>query len=123
MPLTQRSAAVLPCIKGPIPAGSGTATPKFVFEGYPFKTPVFQVAGHLQQFIPCGVNSNFRYWGDDENLDEELLEKRVKENCGDIACIIMEPLQGNTASIMPQKGFLEKVRELCDEHGIVMIMD
>ncbi len=55
--------------------------------------------------------------------DEELLEKRVKENWGDIACIIMEPLQGNTASIMPQKGFLEKVRELCDEYGIVMILD
>jgi glutamate-1-semialdehyde 2,1-aminomutase len=55
--------------------------------------------------------------------DEELLEKRVKENWGDLACIIVEPLMGNTASIMPRKGFLSMIRKLCDEHGIVMIVD
>jgi len=55
--------------------------------------------------------------------DEELLEKKVRENWGDIACIIVEPLMGNTASIMPEKGFLKTIRRLCDEHGIVMIMD
>jgi glutamate-1-semialdehyde 2,1-aminomutase len=55
--------------------------------------------------------------------DEELLEKRVAENWGDLACIIVEPVMGNTASIMPARGFLAKIRELCDRHGIVMIMD
>lgn len=55
--------------------------------------------------------------------DEELLEKKVRENWGDVACIIVEPLMGNTASIMPRKGFLNKIRRLCNEHGIVMIMD
>jgi glutamate-1-semialdehyde 2,1-aminomutase len=55
--------------------------------------------------------------------DEELLEKKVREHWGDIACIIVEPLMGNTASIMPRKGFLNAIRKLCDEHGIVMIMD
>lgn len=55
--------------------------------------------------------------------DEELLEKKVKENWGDIACIIVEPLMGNTASIMPQKGYLQFIRKLCDEYGIVMILD
>jgi glutamate-1-semialdehyde 2,1-aminomutase len=55
--------------------------------------------------------------------DEELLEKKVKENWGDLACIITEPLMGNTASIMPKKGYLELMRKLCDEYGIVMIMD
>jgi len=55
--------------------------------------------------------------------DEELLEKKVKENWGDIACIIVEPLMGNTASIMPGKGFLNTIRRLCDEYGIAMIID
>ena len=55
--------------------------------------------------------------------DEELLEKKVKENWGDIACIIVEPLLGNTASIMPKKGYLQFIRKLCDQYGIVMIMD
>jgi len=55
--------------------------------------------------------------------DEELLEKKVKENWGDIACIIVEPLLGNCASTMPKAGYLELIRSLCDQYGIVMIMD
>lgn len=55
--------------------------------------------------------------------DEELLEKKVKENWGDVACIIMEPLMGNTASIMPKEGYLQLVRSLCDQYGIVLIID
>lgn len=55
--------------------------------------------------------------------DAELLEKRVEENWGDLACIIVEPIMGNTASIMPQKGFLKHIRKLCDKYGIMMIMD
>ena len=55
--------------------------------------------------------------------DEELLEKKVKEKWGEIACIIVEPLLGNCASIMPKAGYLELIRSLCDKYGIVMIMD
>jgi len=55
--------------------------------------------------------------------DEELLEKKVKENWGDIACIIVEPLLGNCASVMPKPGYLELIRSLCDKYDIVMIMD
>lgn len=55
--------------------------------------------------------------------DRELLENRVKENWGDIACIIMEPLMGNTASIMPDGDFLDFVRDLCDKYGIKLIFD
>jgi glutamate-1-semialdehyde 2,1-aminomutase len=55
--------------------------------------------------------------------DPDLLEKRIKENWGDLAAVIVEPIMGNTASIMPEKGFLKHIRKLCDEYGIVMIMD
>ena len=55
--------------------------------------------------------------------DEELLESKVKANWGDIACIIMEPVMGNCASIMPKDGYLEFVRKLCDQYGIVLIFD
>ena len=55
--------------------------------------------------------------------DEELLEKKIKANWGDLACIIMEPVMGNCASIMPKKGFLEFARKLCDQYGIVLIFD
>ena len=55
--------------------------------------------------------------------DGELLERTVKARWGELAAILVEPIAGNMASIMPAPGFLELIRKLCDEHGIVMIVD
>jgi glutamate-1-semialdehyde 2,1-aminomutase len=55
--------------------------------------------------------------------DGELLERTVRARWHEIAAIIVEPIAGNMASLMPVPGFLELIRRLCDEHGIVMIMD
>ncbi|MFZ5605592.1 MAG: glutamate-1-semialdehyde 2,1-aminomutase, partial [Pseudomonadota bacterium] len=40
-----------------------------------------------------------------------------------IACIIVEPVAGNMNCIPPEKGFLECLREVCDESGAVLIFD
>lgn len=55
--------------------------------------------------------------------DFELLERTVRDHGHDIAAIMVEPMMGNMASIMPAKGWLEFIRRLCNEYGIVMIMD
>jgi glutamate-1-semialdehyde 2,1-aminomutase len=55
--------------------------------------------------------------------DTESLERTVTANWGELAAILVEPMLGNSAGIMPQPGFLEKVRELCDQFGIVLIFD
>jgi glutamate-1-semialdehyde 2,1-aminomutase len=55
--------------------------------------------------------------------DFDLLDRRVREQWHLLAAIIVEPMLGNCASIAPQPGFLELIRKLCDEFGIVMIMD
>jgi glutamate-1-semialdehyde 2,1-aminomutase len=55
--------------------------------------------------------------------DLELLERTVRARWGEIAAIIVEPIAGNMAAIMPAPGFLELIRSLCDEYGIVMIVD
>ena len=55
--------------------------------------------------------------------DVEMLENRVRGSWGELAAIIVEPIMGNVASIMPKDGFLQTIRALCDEFGIVMIMD
>ncbi len=55
--------------------------------------------------------------------DVELLEQAVKAHAHELAAIIVEPIMGNVASIMPQAGWLETIRSLCDQYGIVMIMD
>jgi glutamate-1-semialdehyde 2,1-aminomutase len=55
--------------------------------------------------------------------DFERLEETVEANWGQLAAIIVEPLLGNSAGIVPKPGFLEKIRELCDKYRIVLIMD
>lgn len=45
------------------------------------------------------------------------------ERGDEIACIIVEPVSGNMNCIPPVPGFLEALREVCDEHGCVLIFD
>ncbi len=47
----------------------------------------------------------------------------VEEHSGEIACIIVEPIAGNMGVVLPEEGFLEGLRRLCDEKGIVLIFD
>jgi len=55
------------------------------------------------------------------NLEEV---KRVVQSEGEnIACIIVEPLPGNMGVIPPKEGFLEGLRSLCTQSGIVLIFD
>ncbi len=55
--------------------------------------------------------------------DFEMVEKTVKEHWWELAAIMVEPVLGNVAGIEPQPGFLKHLRKLCDEYGIVLIMD
>ncbi len=41
----------------------------------------------------------------------------------DVACIIVEPVAGNMNCIPPVPGFLQGLRELCDQYGVVLIFD
>jgi glutamate-1-semialdehyde 2,1-aminomutase len=55
--------------------------------------------------------------------DLEAVQQLVAENKGQIAAIIIEPVAGNMGCILPQQGFLEGLRKLCTEEGIVFIFD
>lgn len=55
--------------------------------------------------------------------DIEVLRKTVADHKDDIAAILLEPIACNTGVIEPLPGFLQQLRELCDEHGIVLIFD
>jgi len=55
--------------------------------------------------------------------DFEVLEKTLKSYGYQIAAIITEPCQCNCAAIDPLPGWLEFIRQHCDEYGIVFILD
>ena len=42
---------------------------------------------------------------------------------GDVACLLMEPALTNIGIVLPEPGFLGEVRNLCDEHGTLLIID
>jgi glutamate-1-semialdehyde 2,1-aminomutase len=55
--------------------------------------------------------------------DFEVLGDTLQQLGPEVAAILVEPILGNAASIGPKPGWLEFLREQCDEHGIVLIFD
>lgn len=51
------------------------------------------------------------------------LEQLFNDRGQEIACIIMEPAMMNIGIVLPEPGYLARVRELCTKHGVVMIYD
>jgi 4-aminobutyrate aminotransferase len=52
---------------------------------------------------------------------KELFDRQVSP--GDVAAIFIEPIQGEGGYVFPPSGFLRSLRELCDEHGIMLVTD
>ena len=55
--------------------------------------------------------------------DLEAVKQLVAEHKGEVAAIIIEPVAGNMGCILPREGFLEGLRKLCTDEGIVFIFD
>jgi len=55
--------------------------------------------------------------------NEEILEKTLRDSALDIACVIVEPVAGNMGCVAPAPGFLQKLRALTAELGIILIFD
>ena len=53
----------------------------------------------------------------------DSVRKLIAENSGAIACIIVEPVAGNMGTVPPREGFLEGLREICTNEGIILIFD
>ncbi|MCI4671507.1 MAG: glutamate-1-semialdehyde 2,1-aminomutase [Bacteroidia bacterium] len=55
--------------------------------------------------------------------DLDQVKELVNSNKSEIAAIILEPITGNMGVIIPDEGFLKGLREICDDHGILLIFD
>ncbi len=55
--------------------------------------------------------------------DLESVKSLARQYPGQIACIIVEPIAGNMGVVPPEGGFLEGLRKICDEQGILLLFD
>ncbi|NJO48541.1 MAG: aspartate aminotransferase family protein, partial [Leptolyngbyaceae cyanobacterium RM2_2_4] len=60
-------------------------------------------------------------WG--AHLAEELEQIVALHDASNIAAVIVEPVAGSTGVLLPPKGYLERLRAICDKHGILLIFD
>ena len=70
---------------------------------------------YRKAFAPLVEKVSFASYGDMESLRSVIDE--------DTAFVILEPIQGESGIIVAPEGFLQDVRKLCDEKGIVLIFD
>lgn len=72
-------------------------------------------AGMLDEAIDHTLVCNFN------DLDD--VERTFRENKGEIAALIVEPIPHNIGCILPQQGFLQGLRDLCSANGALLIFD
>jgi beta-alanine--pyruvate transaminase len=60
-------------------------------------------------------------WG--AHLADELERLVLLHDASNIAAVIVEPVAGSTGVLIPPQGYLERLRSICDRHGILLIFD
>jgi len=55
--------------------------------------------------------------------DLEAVKKIADQNKGEIAALIVEPVAGNMGCVLPREGYLQGLRDICDQEGIILIFD
>ncbi len=55
--------------------------------------------------------------------DANAVRRTIEAHPDQIACLILEPIMGNMGIISPQDGYLNELREITSEHGVVLIFD
>ena len=71
--------------------------------------------------LPGVYHAPFGHVADLAWFDEVLFDKLVPAH--EVAAIIVEPIQGEGGYIVPEDGFLEGLRAICDRHGILLVAD
>ncbi|MEM8663511.1 MAG: aspartate aminotransferase family protein [Pseudomonadota bacterium] len=56
-------------------------------------------------------------------LADDLERLVALHDASTIAAVIVEPMAGSTGVLLPPKGYLKRLREICDKHGILLIFD
>lgn len=104
----------------------GNTGSAIVATGDPRRIPNEYATGHVHFFQPYLYRSEFHSETEEQECERALAHlRRVIELEGPeaIAGLLLETIPGTAGIIMPPAGYLKGVREICNEFGIVMILD
>ena len=89
---------------------------------YQLMVPVHHLP-YPNEYRPVLVSHNGEHYGDTilDYLENELFRMVVSPQ--DIAGILIEPIQGEGGYVIPSPGFFPRLRQLCDRHGILLMVD
>jgi beta-alanine--pyruvate transaminase len=79
---------------------------------------------HLRHTLDLEHNAFSRgvpEWG--AHLADDLERLAALHDASTIAAVIVEPVQGSAGVVLPPKGYLQRLRSICDKHGILLIFD
>ena len=76
---------------------------------------------HTWDTTQMGFSKGQPTWG--AHLADNLERLVALHDASTIAAVIVEPMQGSTGVIVPPIGYLQKLREICTKHGILLIFD
>ncbi|GGC71346.1 aspartate aminotransferase family protein [Undibacterium terreum] len=87
--------------------------------------PALPAVDHLRHPLNIAKNAFSRGLPEHGAEMADELEQRLLalHDPSTVAAVIVEPLQGSTGVILPPKGYLQKLRSICDKYGILLIFD
>ncbi len=91
-------------------------------ESYQMAVPVYHIP-YPNAYRPVLVASNGGSYGDTilDYLEDELFQMVISPD--NVAAVLLEPIQGEGGYVVPVPGFFQRLRRLCDKHGILLIVD
>lgn len=84
------------------------------------------IPGFVKFFDPYLYRAGIDFKSEEEGSKyyvDKLREQIIYEGPSNVAAVVMETVTGSNGVIIPPKGYLQGVRKICDEFGIVMICD